>query len=148
MSHLTFPTNQLQVLKCFVQSDHPFVVERGHAYIRLAGLAQPGCKEVITDIEELGLYDEAATRLSVGQDGTEMANIICRIRLAAVKASPKNEKLGIDCFRACLLRTNWDYAQQVCHSQHTFQDRCDILGIYPFQTSHSVTKDAGINQPL
>jgi len=116
MDVIIISANRWQALKCFAQARHTLVTERANAYLLLSALAQPGCKQIITDADELEIYDEACMLLSKGQDRSEMATIICKIRLAAVKARPSDEKLAVACFRACLKRCNWDYAQQVCLS--------------------------------
>jgi hypothetical protein len=77
------------------------------------GLSQTSCKEIISDTDEMTIYDETAVALSNKIDDKIMASYTCQMRLAAVKANPKDEKLCKDCFRACVNRSNWDYAQQV-----------------------------------
>jgi hypothetical protein len=125
--------DQWQAIRCLIQANHTLVTERAQAYLLLCALAEPGRSQVITAADELDVYDEACKHLSKGQDGGEMSTIICKIRLAAVRAKPKDENLAVACFRACLKRCNWDYAQQVRLSSHLFHIHfgCHIVGIAP-----------------
>jgi hypothetical protein len=107
-------TNHPQALRCYIQSKHDQPLERTKAYIRLAGLGQPNSKDVISDADEMSIYDEAAAAMSANIDDKNMVSYTCQMRLAAVKANTKNENLARDCFRACVNKSNWDYAQQVC----------------------------------
>jgi N-terminal acetyltransferase B complex non-catalytic subunit len=63
--------------------------------------------------EELELWDEAAKVLFPSRQGPE-AKAICRLRVDAVKASPKDERLALVCFQACLKRGDIESTQSVC----------------------------------
>jgi hypothetical protein len=71
----------------------------------------------VCDINDLELYDEAM-RVLFGRDDSSSGETLCKIRLLAVKSKPRDEKLAIACFRACLRRSNWEHAQQVRYSYH------------------------------
>ncbi|ELR02124.1 hypothetical protein VC83_06962 [Pseudogymnoascus destructans] len=103
----------LVALRCFIQSQHDLAVHRNTAYIRLATLSQPGCKEIISDIDELNIYEEAAAAMFSNQEEKKAAAFTSKMRLAAVRANPKKEKLAQDCFHVCVRRSDWDYAQQI-----------------------------------
>jgi hypothetical protein len=62
--------------------------------------------------EQLDLYDEGLRVLFPEWHGVE-GRAICKIRADAVKSAPKDEKLTLACFRACLKRDSLEYAQQV-----------------------------------
>lgn len=47
------------------------------------------------------------------QEEKKAAAFTSKMRLAAVRANPKKEKLAQDCFHVCVKRSDWDYAQQV-----------------------------------
>ncbi len=83
--------------------------------MRLNELAQPGNKDVITDPFELEVYDHASREFSKGDDGSRMRQVIGKIRLAAVKTQPKDEKFAVECFKECIASSDWEIAQQVCH---------------------------------
>lgn len=100
-------------MRCYIQAKHDLAIERNRAYIRLAILSQPGCKEIISDTDELNIYEEAAAAMFPNQDDKKAAAYTSKMRLAAVKANPKKEKLAQDCFHVCVKRSDWDYAQQV-----------------------------------
>lgn len=100
-------------MRCYIQSKHDLAIERNRAYIRLATLSQPGCKEIISDTDELNIYEEAATTMFPNQEDKKAAAFTSKMRLAAVRANPKKEKLAQDCFHVCVKRSDWDYAQQV-----------------------------------
>ncbi|KFY55521.1 hypothetical protein V496_06983 [Pseudogymnoascus sp. VKM F-4515 (FW-2607)] len=103
----------LLALRCYIQSKHDLSLERGRAYIRLATLSQPGCKEIISDIDELNIYEEAAATMVSNDEDKKAAAFTSKMRLAAVRANPKKEKLAQDCFHVCVKRSDWDYAQQI-----------------------------------
>ncbi|KFZ13020.1 hypothetical protein V502_06820 [Pseudogymnoascus sp. VKM F-4520 (FW-2644)] len=103
----------LLALRCYIQSKHDLAIERNRAYIRLATLSQPGCKEIISDTDELNIYEEAATTMFPNQEDKKAAAFTSKMRLAAVRANPKKEKLAQDCFHVCVKRSDWDYAQQI-----------------------------------
>lgn len=107
-------------MRCFIQSQHDLAVHRNTAYIRLATLSQPGCKEIISDIDELNIYEEAAAAMFPNQEEKKAAAFTSKMRLAAVRANPKKEKLAQDCFHVCVKRSDWDYAQQVCSDRKYF----------------------------
>ena len=62
--------------------------------------------------EQLELYDEGLRAL-LPERHSEEGRAICKMRADAVKATPKDEKLTLACFRACLKRDCLEYAQQV-----------------------------------
>ncbi len=62
--------------------------------------------------EQLDLYDEGLRVLFPERRSAE-TKAICKMRADAVKAAPKDEKLTLACFRACLKREGLEYAQQV-----------------------------------
>jgi N-terminal acetyltransferase B complex non-catalytic subunit len=61
--------------------------------------------------EELDLYDEGLRVLFPESHSVE-GRAICKMRADAVKAAPKDEKLTLACFHACLKRDSLEYAQQ------------------------------------
>jgi hypothetical protein len=69
--------------------------------------------------EELELWDEAVKALFPSRQGPE-AKAICRLRVDAVKASPKDERLALACFQACLKREDIESIQSVCITLHSF----------------------------
>ncbi|KFY06783.1 hypothetical protein V492_07759 [Pseudogymnoascus sp. VKM F-4246] len=103
----------LLALRCYIQSKHDLAIERNRAYIRLATLSQPGCKEIISDTDELNIYEEAAVAMFPNEEDKKASAFTSKMRLAAVKANPKKEKLGRDCFHVCVKRSDWDCAQQI-----------------------------------
>lgn len=63
--------------------------------------------------EELDLYDEGLRVLfPESHSHSAEGRAICKMRADAVKAAPKDEKLTLACFRACLKRDSLEYAQQ------------------------------------
>ncbi|KFY28541.1 hypothetical protein V493_02880 [Pseudogymnoascus sp. VKM F-4281 (FW-2241)] len=103
----------LLALRCYIQANHDHAIEKNRAYIRLATLSQPGCKEIISDTDELNIYEEAATAMFPSQEEKNAAAFTSKMRLAAVRANPKKETLARDCFHVCVKRSDWDYAQQI-----------------------------------
>lgn len=114
-------------MRCYIQSKHDLSLERGRAYIRLATLSQPGCKEIISDIDELNIYEEAAATMVSNDEDKKAAAFTSKMRLAAVRANPKKEKLAQDCFHVCVKRSDWDYAQQVRSDRKYFIEHCSVL---------------------
>jgi hypothetical protein len=120
-------------LRCYIQSRHDLAIERNRAFVRLAELSQPGCKEIISDTDELNIYEEAAATMVSNQEDKKAAAFTSKMRLAAVRANPKKEKLAQDCFHVCVKRSDWDYAQQVCPDRKYFIDCPSILSQDSFQ---------------
>lgn len=87
-------------------------MERGRALaiIMDLGKSSEGCYSAA----ELDLYDEGLKILFPELHSAE-GRVICKMRADAVKATPKDDKLALACFRACLKRDNLEYAQQVSH---------------------------------
>jgi N-terminal acetyltransferase B complex non-catalytic subunit len=106
-----------QALRCYIQCCHPAVVERAKGLAIILGLLDQADKRYT--IDELELYDESISALFPGNRGFETTQI-CRLRAEAVKADPKDEKLSIACFKACLKRDNIEFAQQVSPPRTTF----------------------------
>jgi hypothetical protein len=71
--------------------------------------------------DQLDLYDEGLRVLFPERHSVE-GRAICKLRADAVKAAPRDEKLTLASFRACLKRDNLEYAQQVssCNSNSLF----------------------------
>ncbi|KAI9744804.1 MAG: hypothetical protein M1818_001729 [Claussenomyces sp. TS43310] len=101
----------LLALKRFIQCCHPVVSERGISVAAICDLATRSEATVFSGIEELELYDEALKAAFPDSLGVE-GSVICRMRAAAVKAVPKDEKLALACFNACLARDRFEQAQQ------------------------------------
>lgn len=99
-----------QALKFFIQCSHPLLIERGRGLASFWDLSDTKGGHFMSD--ELDLYDEAINVAFPGNRGLESA-AICKMRADAVKNNPRDEKLGLSCFRGCLARENLEYAQQV-----------------------------------
>jgi hypothetical protein len=69
--------------------------------------------------EQLDLYDEGLRVLFPERHGVE-GRAICKMRADAVRAAPKDEKLALACFRACLKRDSLEYAQQASPRNSAF----------------------------
>ena len=67
------------------------------------------------DLDALELYDHAFDRILPDQKD-DWGPVMGRLRWIAVKNSPKNEELGLKCFKACLAKDDIEDAQQVCLS--------------------------------
>jgi hypothetical protein len=76
-------------------------------------LSQSGV--VITDQDALTMYDLAMKAVSAHND-SEGAEILGTIQYNAVKAKPKDEKLAVECYKACMAWKNYDFAQQIANS--------------------------------
>jgi len=63
--------------------------------------------------DELELLEEAAEVVLLGRQYSNTPDVVCQIRAAAVKASPKDEKLALDCLRACINANDLGYAMEV-----------------------------------
>ena len=61
------------------------------------------------------------------QEDKKAAAFTSKMRLATMKANPKKEKLGQDCFHVCVKRSDWDYAQQVGSDRKYFIGHCSVF---------------------
>jgi len=106
-------------LRFFIQCCHPILTERGKGLAGILALAQESGKNAVGDVGELELYDEAL-KVLFPERQSEMRSAIGKMRVEAVKAKPKDEKLARSCFRSCLKRDDLDHAQQVTTLLYTF----------------------------
>ena len=96
-------------MRCFILCNSHLVVERGKALGIIMDLSNS--PEGRHSAEQLELYDEGLRVLFPEHHSVE-GRAICKMRADAVKAAPKDEKLTLACFRACLKRDGLEYAQQ------------------------------------
>jgi len=65
--------------------------------------------------DELELLEEAAEMALLGRQHSNTPDVVCQLRAAAVKAAPKDEKLALDCLRACINANDLGHAMEVRH---------------------------------
>jgi hypothetical protein len=93
------------------------IVERGRAMGTILELSKL-TGEKSTE-EELELWDESVKVLFPSRQGPE-AKAIGRLRVDVVKASPKDERLALACFQACIRKNDIESAQNVCATVDPF----------------------------
>lgn len=86
------------------------MIERQAAVIAFQGLLEK--QLAFADLDVLALYDEAAVALFPPNSKESNGNL-GKLRLFAVKARPKDEKLCKNCLKACLGRDDLAISQQV-----------------------------------
>ena len=106
----------MQALKVYIKSQLPLITEKAEVLVCLEAL--PTRKPPLADPDAIDLYDDALKEvLPVPQQS--WGRIIGGLRCQSVKLAPKNEALGKQCLKVCLLQGDLDHSrQESCPAMH------------------------------
>jgi hypothetical protein len=69
--------------------------------------------KTVYKIDELEVLEEAAEVVMLGRQFSSTPDVVCQVRVAAVKASPTDQKLALACLRACIKTNDFGHAMEV-----------------------------------